>query len=100
MDGRDDKPPARRRYWFRFDVAVADAPPLGVLLGCGVTAHDRADAERLLADRVFGAGGVPGIIQVVEDVDVSALDPSHVRPNMGDPSRRGVWFPLGYDRET
>ena len=60
----------------------------------GVTALDRADAESLLAMSTFLAGRpLPAISEVVEDVDVRGLDPSHVIPNMGDPSIRGVWFP-------
>jgi hypothetical protein len=34
--------------------------------------------------------------EVIEDIDVRDLhlvDQSHVVPNMGDPSIRGVWFP-------
>jgi hypothetical protein len=86
-----------RRYWFRFALTIHDPHPIGVLLGCGVTARDRKDSEQLLAERVFGATTLPSITAVTEDVDVSSLDPGHVLPNMGDPSRRGVWFPLGYD---
>jgi hypothetical protein len=29
----------------------------------------------------------------VEDVDVRDLDAGHVLENMGDVTRRGVWFP-------
>jgi hypothetical protein len=55
----------RHRYWFTFH----DPPEASFFaLGCGVTAVDREDAERLLLD---------------------------VLPNMGDPSIRGVWFPRG-----
>jgi hypothetical protein len=84
------------RYWFRFAVRIEDDPPSGVLLGCGVTALDRADAEALIEERVFGAGRLPPVVEVVEDVEVTALDPGHVQPNMGDTVRRGVWFPLGH----
>jgi hypothetical protein len=45
---------------------------------------------------VFRAREMPPIIEVIEDVEVSALDPAHVLPNMGDPSQQGVWFPMGY----
>ena len=86
-----------RRYWFRFNVTMDDAPPLGVLLGCGVTARDRSDAEALIRARVFRAEPVPPLAQLIEDVEVSALDQRHVVPNMGDPTKRGVWYPLGYD---
>lgn len=66
--------------------------PNGVQLCCGVTAVDRSDAERLLKAHVF-ADQVPGVTGVVEAVDVRDLDRGHVLPNMGGPSRRGVWWP-------
>jgi len=82
------------RYWFRFDVSSAEA---GVTrrspLGWGVTAVDRRDAEELLRMTVFDGGELPEAAAVVEDVDVCDLDSGHVRPNMGDPSIRGIWFP-------
>lgn len=33
---------------------------------------------------------------MIEDVDVSTLDPEHVLPNTGVPAARGIWFPLGH----
>lgn len=60
----------------------------------GIAAVDRADAESLLAASTFLAGQpLPVIREVIEDIDVSDLDRSHVVPNMGDPSIRSVWFP-------
>jgi hypothetical protein len=43
---------------------------------------------------VFGGGPLPAVVEVVENVDVRDLDEGHVLPNLGDPSARGVWFPL------
>jgi hypothetical protein len=78
------------RYWFTFD----DPPKASFFgLGCGVTAVDRDDAERLLRSAWFAADGLPRIHAAIEDVDVRDLDASHVLPNMGDPSIRGVWYP-------
>jgi hypothetical protein len=76
-----------RRYWFTFD-----APPEGTFfaLGCGVTAVDREDAERLLRGAWFATAGLPPIHDAIEDVDVRYLDAGHVLPNMGDLSIRGV----------
>jgi hypothetical protein len=84
------------RFWFKFDLRLRDPQPPGVLIGCGVTAFDRDDAIRILKEIVFSAHAFPEIKTEVADVDISNLDEGHVRPNMGDPSRRGVWFPLGY----
>jgi hypothetical protein len=33
------------------------------------------------------------IAKVVEDVDTRTLEEGHVRPNIGVPVVRGVWFP-------
>lgn len=83
------------RYWFEFFIPQkqAQSEPWG--LGCGVTAHDYNDAVQLLKEFVFPQREVPPIHHVIEDVDISTLDEKHVRPNLGVPSQRGVWFPLG-----
>jgi hypothetical protein len=80
------------RYWFEFRAAPAELPP-GGWLGCGGTAVDTADAERLLVEGPFRGAPLPPIDRVVQDADVSELDSGHVVPNMGDPTRRGAWFP-------
>jgi hypothetical protein len=82
-----------RRFWFEFALSP-DLPP-GLRLGCGVTAFDLDDARRIVRERVFRAEAPPAV-KIVEDVDVSSLDPGHVLPNMLPPNTRGVWFPLGY----
>lgn len=82
-----------RRFWFNFE----NVPPFSPLcLGCGVTAYDRPDALQLLASTVFAKYPEMKVATVIEDVDVRSLDAAHVRPNMGVPAVRGVWFPLGY----
>jgi hypothetical protein len=42
---------------------------------------------------VFDRGPLPDVLEVIEDVDVCALDQGHVVAKMGDPSVRGVWWP-------
>jgi hypothetical protein len=84
------------RYWFEFEGSAFELPP-GTAFGCGVTAWSEADALRLLQERALPGDAVPEAKRIVENVDVSALDARHVRPNMGVPSLRGVWFPLGYE---
>jgi hypothetical protein len=64
------------------------------LISAGITAYDEADARRIFEDQVVTAYGSRTIIAMTTDVDVSTLDKGHVSPNMGDPSSRGVWFPL------
>ncbi len=86
-----------RRYWIKFDLRLEDPHPLGTLPGCGVTAYNYEDALQLIQARVFKNADLPPVSQVIEDVDISTLDPNHVLPNMAVPVRRGVWFPMGYD---
>jgi len=80
------------RYWFEFS-GPREALPPGGWIGCGVTAVDRADAEQLLVAGPFRGTALPPLERVVEDVDVRDLDAGHVLANMGDVTRRGVWFP-------
>ena len=85
-----------RRYWIHLRNADQFA---GLQMGCGVTAFDLDDALALL--RTHGIGDQSLDVEtVIEDVDVHVLDPSHVLPNMGVVTRRGIWFPLGYERAT
>ena len=85
-----------QRFWFEFDISIDDPHPIGVLLGCGVTAYDYVDAVQLVANLVFKASALPPIRRVIEGVDITTLDANHVLSNMGVPSNRGIWFPLGY----
>jgi hypothetical protein len=84
-----------RRFWFKFDFKLGDGSPPGLLIGCGITAYNYEDAIEILKTKVFH-GDVPIPKKVIEDVDISNLDPGHVIPNMALPINRGVWFPLGY----
>lgn len=85
------------RYWLEFDSLETGSLPFGVSLGCGVTAANLDDALSLVRERLFAHAPTPRLRRIVQDVDVKALDPGHVLPNMGDVTRRGIWFPLGYD---
>lgn len=84
-----------RRFWFEFKRTGTSSLRPEVTIGCGVTAYDYDDAVDLLRERVF-AGNVPEVEKAQSDVDVSTLDAGHVRPNMGSPTERGIWFPLGF----
>jgi hypothetical protein len=83
-----------RRYWFQFDISQSRARLARYGLGCGVTAYNYDDAINLMKELVFRDGEFPPIRSCIEDVDISTLDEKHVRPNMGVPIYRGVWFPL------
>lgn len=84
------------RYWFEFSGSLQEFPS-GLILGCGVTAYDYADAISILRQKVFKGKELPEIKSIVENIDIRTLDNGHIRPNMGDPTLRGVWFPMGYD---
>ena len=86
------------RYWFEFcDEEGSRSAVPGALRGCGVTAIDVDDALNLLRDLVFKNDSLPKIGKIVENIDISTLDPDHILPNMAPPNRRGVWFPQGYE---
>lgn len=84
------------RYWFEFEGDLRDLP-LGLGLGCGITAYNNDDAIWILKQKVFKDKPVPTIKKLVENVDVSTLDAGHVLLNMLPTTWRGVWFPLGYN---
>jgi hypothetical protein len=82
-------------FWIELDESgdgITHRSPLGY----GVTAFDQEDALSLLREHVFGGAEMPPTRSVIDDVDLSALDEGHVRPNMETPVFRGVWFPRGY----
>lgn len=75
------------------------AIPIGVHLGCGITAMDKADSLFILNEYVFKGVALPTITKCIENVDVSTLDKNMVIPNISPtnpPNIRGVWFPMGY----
>jgi hypothetical protein len=80
------------RYWFIFE-GSARSLPAGLGMGCGVTAATRDEAANLIKNGLLGGNDLPPVARVVEDVDVSTLDPNHVLPNAGPSNVRGIWFP-------
>jgi hypothetical protein len=83
------------RYWFEFDANAsreAKSRPW-----CGVTGFGLEDAKTILSRQVFGGKGIPPIVKLVENVDVSTLDQEHVVRNMNPPNARGVWYPRGFE---
>jgi hypothetical protein len=84
------------RFWLEFEFDKPEDAPFGVRPGCGVTARTQEEAMSLVQQRVFGGEAIPRIRKFVVDIDISTLDPGHIRPNMGNPIVPGIWFPLGY----
>jgi hypothetical protein len=70
-------PVALTRFWFEFDRASSTGAFITPCLG--VTAFNVEDAKALIERRVFPEG-LPRITKLIEDVDVSTLDPNHVLP--------------------
>jgi hypothetical protein len=85
-----------RRFWFEFETHEPEQLPPGVRMGCGATAATVEDALSLVAARVFSGADLPPLRRLTADIDISTLDAGHVLPNMGNPTHRGIWFPLGY----
>lgn len=83
-----------QRFWIEFD--RNSELPIGFNRGCGVTAANEADALSLLKSEVFSERKLPKILNVRRGVCLDDLDQNDVRNNMGNPARRGIWFPLGY----
>jgi hypothetical protein len=76
------------RFWFEFE--------RGRTRRIGVTAWTKEDTEALVTAKLFKGAPMPSPLTVIEDVDVSQIDPKPVFPNMEPPDVRGIWFPRGY----
>jgi hypothetical protein len=85
-----------RRFWIEFNLSDYPNPPISIESGFGVTSASLQEALGVIRERAFDGRELPPISRVVEDVDVSTLDAKHVRPNMGVPVVRGIWFPIGF----
>jgi hypothetical protein len=82
-----------RRFWFEFE----DADPHGCRLPyrCGVTGWSERDALELVGNIYCEQGLPPTPQSVIPDFDVSTLDDDqNVRPNLGVPVWRGIWYPF------
>jgi hypothetical protein len=80
-------------YWLTVEWREEYRPsPLN--LGVGITAISEVDARNLF-DTAFGSECSIVTIQPVNDV--GTLEQNHVRPNMENILKRGIWFPLGFE---
>ena len=80
-----------KRYWVELPDAVARNKPYA--LGIGVTEDSVESALRLIEDDLL-AGSPARPLRIIEDIDVSTLDPMRIRPHMGVPAVRGIWYPI------
>jgi len=83
-----------QRFWFMFATETFAQFTTNARMGVGITAFDYSDALKLLSNSSLLDGRVVPTHQVIENIDISALDKSHVLPNMKPPNARGIWFPL------
>lgn len=100
-EARSIKNPLLRRYWVEFDVPgsrepLSDEAEVDTrdwrLCACGVTAFTVDDALQMIRELLYRDEAMPPIRKVIEDVDITTLD-QHVRPNIGVPIWRGIWYP-------
>ncbi len=101
------KNPLLHRHWIEFATALPRrrrGDILAWLLArcCGITTYTFDDALYLIREQLTLGRDLPPIRDVIEDIDIATLDSGHIRPNMGDPLWRGVWWPRidpqGYQR--
>ena len=72
-----------RRYWF----------PASVGFGVGVTAFSLEEARDLAQRGLLNLPSGATLGDPEPDVEIPILDQSHVVPNMGICTVRGIWYP-------
>jgi hypothetical protein len=81
-----------RRFWFEFD--ARDRHGCDLPSQCGVTAWNELDALTLVAESYCEKDELPSPNTSIHDIDVSKLHDPHIRPNIGVPVWRGIWYPF------
>ena len=83
-----------KKYWISFK---KNTTPTVFNLGCGATASDRIDLQKVL-DKSEILSRYPNLsIDKIEQISkIDELESKHVLVNMGNPAVRGIWFPLGF----
>lgn len=84
------------KFWIKLKQSIFDNPPIGTLLGIGVTAESKEEALILIKDKVYINRDMPEIEFVDSYISIDNLEENHVRPNIGNMDDKGIWFPLGY----
>lgn len=79
-------------FWIDFDEKDFERLPAWMTLGVGVTASDARDALALLKLHFFAEAEMP-VCRVRPVESVEDLEQDHVRPNVGNFLRRGIWYP-------
>ena len=78
------------RYWIKFETQAAYEP---LIVGCGVTAYNKDDVVILIDEVLFKYFDKRQIAEIIPNIDIQTLEASHIRPNMGNPVVRGIWYP-------
>lgn len=87
-----------KRFWIEFSPDNDRPLPMFAKRGVGVTARSKEDALAIVRDAIFASAALPFVSTLIEDIDVSTLDELEIRPNMGNPIRFGIWFPVGFQQ--
>jgi len=84
-----------KRYWFEFDFSNPCLSRYRYLpaCGCGITAFDYEDALKIMRRFILRDNNMPAFSRIVENIDISTIEDMNVRPNLGVPVWRGVWYP-------
>lgn len=85
-----------KRYWFEFDYPeprIGHGAYIPANDCCGITAFDYDDALKIMRRFMLRENETPSFCQVIENIDISAIDDENVHRNLGVPIWRGVWYP-------
>ena len=86
-------------YWVRVLASPTHIEmPMGIRRGIGITATSMTDALGILQEAILKEDTDEFELDVKEISELSKLDQNHVVPNMGNHLKRGVWYPLGYEK--
>ncbi|HEV2503365.1 MAG TPA: hypothetical protein VGV39_09825 [Mesorhizobium sp.] len=79
-------------FWVDFEENDFERVPVWMTLGVGITAYDARDALALLKLRFFAEAEMP-VCRIKPIESIEDIEQNHVRPNIGNFLRRGVWYP-------
>lgn len=80
-------------FWIEFKAPEGKELPFGTKRGCGITANDLDDAFILLKKHFFSEWDSIPVNNFFSNVSIDDLERNHIRPNIGNITRRGLWYP-------
>jgi len=87
----------QRLFWIEVDRSNDADLPVSIWAGVGVTAENELEAKKIAIEKVVGTNCDIGSLTAVVVQSLEELDQNHVRPNIGNFLKKGVWYPVGYD---